>query len=173
MTHVQEEVWLHYASDRLTPEERQLCEVHLEQCDECLELYMHALDKQSGDIPEPDMERLTQAALSRWDEYTGADPAGSTARCGSSPDRDERRSWMRHPVFHYTVAASITLMLMGSGVFQVFTQQASAWGDIGSQLEKQQRPPSWSEQLMERTTGWLAAIRPKANEAERRGQRDE
>jgi len=62
---------------------------------------------------------------------------------------------------------------MGSGVFQVFTQQASAWGDAGSQYEKKERPPSWSEQLMDRTVGWLAAIRPKANEEERRGKRDE
>ncbi|WP_159885301.1 anti-sigma factor [Paenibacillus puerhi] len=171
MTHVPEEQWLLFASGQLESDERQRCEDHLEQCDECLALYAHAVERLAYSLPEPDMDQLAEGAMQRWEERYGA--AAVNARCSLEEKHDRRRNWMRHPIFHYTVAAAITLILMGSGVFQVFTQNASAWVDTNLPAESEELPPSWSEQVMERTVGLLATIQPKEKLEERRGKHDE
>ncbi|MEK8133097.1 hypothetical protein WMW72_35065 [Paenibacillus filicis] len=170
MTHMPENVWRLYTEDRLGPDDRERCDHHLLTCDACLDVYLRCVEQMSESLPVPDMDVFAETAMLHWAEQTAQASISSSKEAKGCSDK--RRSWMRHPVFHYTVAAAITLILMGSGVFQIFTQQASAWDANASDWMKQ-HPPSWSEQLMEQTVGLIAALQPKPKQEERRGKRDE
>jgi anti-sigma factor RsiW len=170
MRHIPEEVWKLYTEDALGPEERERCDSHLQACDACMDLYLRWVDQLAECWPEPDMERIAETVMHHWTERSvpALAPASKAAECG----KEKRRGWVRHPIFHYAVAAAVTLLLMGSGVFQSFTQQANAW-DAGRSDSWSQRPPSWSEQLMEQTIQVIAALQPKLKQEERRGKHDE
>lgn len=67
---------------------------------------------------------------------------------------DRPRRWYEKSVFHYTVAASITLVLMFSGAFdRLFPEGKNPKAELSSS-------PSYSEQLMEKTTNWLDQLKP-------------
>lgn len=65
------------------------------------------------------------------------------------PHQEHPKRWYERAIFHYTIAASITMLFLFTGAFdQLLPGEIS--GDIP--LSKQ---PSYSEQWMEKTSGWL------------------
>lgn len=167
MKHISEETWQLYINDELPDDERNCCEEHMTACDSCLELYMSCLDRAAERLPQPDMHTLTERTMLRWDEHMQQQGESSAGR---QTNRRLSRSWMRHPIFHYAVAAAITLILMGSGVFQMFAQQVNALDPRAQAETDPVQHRSFSNQLMNKTIGMLDAIQPKQEE---RGKLDE
>lgn len=76
-----------------------------------------------------------------------------------------RISWIQKPAWQYTIAASITLLLLASGALAGFSQSLEKLdesnvampspSDIGNAWSD---GPSWSEQLVNRTGSWLDGI---------------
>ncbi|SME96732.1 hypothetical protein SAMN02744102_00636 [Paenibacillus barengoltzii] len=64
------------------------------------------------------------------------------ARTGS------RRAWSRHPLLHYVIAATLTALLLGSGVFDHIALKSN-------QLIQRPNSSSLSERMMKATTSWL------------------
>lgn len=79
--------------------------------------------------------------------------------------RRERGSWLQHPAVHYTIAASITLMLLATGALTSFSESLQ-------QLQEKDRnnippqhvgaewmtEPTWSDRLVDQAGNWLDGI---------------
>jgi len=79
--------------------------------------------------------------------------------------RRERGSWLQHPAVHYTIAASITLMLLATGALTSFSESLQ-------QLQEKDRSnippqhvgaewmtePTWSDRLVDQAGNWLDGI---------------
>ncbi|REK71726.1 hypothetical protein [Paenibacillus paeoniae] len=76
-----------------------------------------------------------------------------------------RGSWLQHPVTHYTIAASITLMLLATGALSSFSQSLQ---ELNEQHRNNIPPynvgaewlgePSWSDRLVNQAGNWLDGI---------------
>lgn len=117
--------------------------------DTALEVYIQAMSEMDSELPDmTDPDDFTDRVLVNEDII----PYRSRVIPLSS-DRPGR--WYEKPLFHYTVAASITLVFMFSGAFdQLFPEEAK-------HRLPQSQSPSYSEQLMEKTTNWLDRIMPR------------
>ncbi|WP_059043304.1 hypothetical protein [Paenibacillus rubinfantis] len=60
----------------------------------------------------------------------------------------KRKSWTRHPLLHYAIAATLTALLLGNGVFDKISAETN-------QLMNRPNSSSLSEWMMKATTGWL------------------
>ncbi|MCU6710718.1 hypothetical protein M6D81_18670 [Paenibacillus sp. J5C_2022] len=162
----------------------------LASCEECLAVFMAVLeakDSRRGDendeavnspwIPAmPDMEKMADSVIDGLlceegerlgsDEY--AEGGNRQDNCDSPIARTtvRRRTWLQHPAAHYTIAASITLMLLASGAFAGLSEKLReldmASGNVpGYEAvhEPQEIPePSWSERMLNRTGSWIDRI---------------
>ncbi|MDQ1911781.1 zf-HC2 domain-containing protein [Paenibacillus sp. GD4] len=158
MTHPTREQWLDYAGGRMTEEQREHCDLHLAQCDECLMLYMDCLGAVSNEMPQlADPAELTERVLKQLPPVL----------VPSEPHRS--RLWS-HPVFHYAVAAAITLLLVSTGIFQALLgstgQHAVARASLYDNEYAAQQ--SFSSRLLDKTVLVLDSIQSKT---ERGGKR--
>lgn len=133
MNHVDRSKWRSYIEGNLPDEEMIVCEEHLYDCDDCMSLYMECLEEsdQAGTLDAvrlPDVEGLTERimadvrshAMLEWKSSDAepetlsqsAPPVTATVHAPAKP-----RSLFRKTFFHYVIAASITLLLMSTGVF--------------------------------------------------------
>ncbi|CAG7655683.1 zf-HC2 domain-containing protein [Paenibacillus allorhizosphaerae] len=160
MNHIPVEQWKKYVEDELEPVERERCEAHLIVCDLCLEQYMQCLEQSEG-LPLPDDEAaFAAAAMNRFDELCTSQERNAALTVLPAARRDARLPLLHHPFFHYAVAAVITLILMGSGVFQTITQQiAHIEPDSANAAEPADEP--FSKIIMNHTLGMLDSIQPK------------
>lgn len=162
MNHRREETWLQYVKDELTSAERAACEAHLDSCDACFDLYMQCLEQAGDLLPEiEDREAFSGAVMIRWEQEMP--PTRLVKRVPEQSKRKLRIPWIQHPVFHYTVAAAITLILMSTGVFQSLVQQMERFDTAaGKKVEEEAvLHVSVSEKLMNKTIGMLDSIQPK------------
>ena len=117
--------------------------------DEALRIYMQAMAEMDGELPSlPDPEDFARKVLERQDfvPYRRRNESLSSGR---------PRRWYERPIFHYTVAASITLVFVFSGAFD------RMFPEDGHRERPVTQAPSYSEQLMEKTTGWLDRLKPR------------
>lgn len=126
--------WLSFIHNQLPDVERERYEDHLYICDDCLAVFMDCL-----------------AETERPDTICNPDPVLSHKSAPAKP-------FYQHTLFHYGVAASITIILMSTGVFSQLIHQSNAWSLFTG--EKQQR--SVTDQLMQKTTALLDQLRPSA-----------
>jgi hypothetical protein len=61
-----------------------------------------------------------------------------------------RYRWYEKTIFHYAVAASLTLLIMSSGMFDKLHT-----GQMELMIPKKDNSPSFSEQVIQATSGWL------------------
>ncbi|MDF2670206.1 MAG: hypothetical protein K0R67_2512, partial [Paenibacillus sp.] len=73
---------------------------------------------------------------------------------------------IRHPLFQYTVAAAITMLLLTTGVFHNIGKITPEPGSTGNSSPPRQEQPSnsFSQRLMERTTTLLDHLQPNRQE---------
>ncbi|MFH5187007.1 hypothetical protein ACHHV8_32960 [Paenibacillus sp. TAB 01] len=170
MKHYTLERWTQYARQEppLTPQEEAELEQHLQQCDTCLELYMLGLEEAEADYPAlADPQVLLDQVMLKLP------PMAPTPQADFSPlpakkIEDRRTGWLRHPVFHYTVAAAITVVLMSSGAFQTIVDRLQPGDSYGSEAMKlehrdkgQAERTSMSQTIMNKTIVMLDAIQAK------------
>lgn len=180
--HISSDQMDHYVRNLLTEQERDWAERHLAVCDTCLELFAAAVESvEAGtvvggsaayepSITMPDMELLEQRVVTQLiseltpDDHHVEQAYATTIVVQERPYR--RSSWLQHPVTHYTIAASITLLLLGSGTFASFSQKLAQHElelnvqepqpAIGIPLNKQTE--SWSDKMVSQTGSWLDGL---------------
>jgi anti-sigma factor RsiW len=168
MKHYTLEQWKHYVEQDLTDGDRDVYEAHLSTCELCLELYMQALERAADSYPV----LIDQAALADkvMETIAARTNAESTVSQFLQPESEHKQkpsetaSWLRHPIFHYTVAAAVTLVLMSSGVFQSIADpvgQAKPPSTETAQVETLIEQPSVSKMIMEKTIVMLNSIQSK------------
>lgn len=83
MEHFSMEDWRKYVKNELTEAERELYEDHLYICDECLEVYLEAMDEEEQSLPAmPGEEDFTNLVMS---QIKGGAPEEAKEQSGQSP----------------------------------------------------------------------------------------
>ncbi len=140
---VQQEMWRKYIRGELPAEQSERMEKLLLEDDDIFQVYMQELLATETELPTlKDEEAFADGVLSLI-------PQSSRKRVERSP----RKRW-HHPLLHYVIAASITLLLLGGGVFDLLSAGA------GAAMERQASDKPLSEQLMKRATDWMDRIKP-------------
>lgn len=146
------EDWIAYIEDRVSAEQRRQMEIQLEQSDEALALYLHAMDGLEGQLPpfeEVKAQTFTDTVMSAL--YPASTPVDSQAEPDepSTTPKARHRRWTEHPLFHYTVAAAITLLFMASGVFDALLAEPRALIE--------QPSGSLTQSILDTFSGWFGS----------------
>lgn len=140
MNHYAEEQIQAYIQDTLTEIERTMFEEHVFSCDICLEYYMKWIDENEHYLPNmTDTDGFADEVMGRLPDQF---PIVNQKKASVS----ERF----RPFVHYAIAASITLFLMFSGVFQGMTGIASTIDET-----PKQESTSLTQRIMDRALLWL------------------
>lgn len=161
-----------YVTDQLLEQDREQVESHMAACDPCLELFMAAMEASNSSegnevaanlssIELPDMERLGRRVSEKLFaelEHASVPPIAVVVQ--ERPYR--RRSWLQHPATHFTAAAAITLLLLGTGTFNSISerlneleQESLTENQPEQNLTPAQQGPTWSDRMVDRTTSWI------------------
>lgn len=171
--HITPDLMNEYVKNRLPETERALVEQELSACEVCLELFIGSMNDSEAELqqPLPDFDLLEQrvvAQLASEQEFLRiqSDQVETVKRNQESPSRV--RTWLQHPVTHYTVAASITLLLLASGTFSTFSEKL-VQHDMNENKQYTMRPnlpeasdrqkESWSDRIVDQTGSWLDGLR--------------
>jgi hypothetical protein len=167
MRHYNSEEWSAYVEGQLSTEAQIEYEVHLYSCEACLLLYMDC-------VITPDVEPIANAAKISYLEETWIEQIMDRIEAQKQPHQTlfkpvRKTALLRKPIFQYSVAAAITLLLMTTGIFHGIT------GGMGQSpsAAKQILEASYTDQLMDRTVAMLDAIQLKAKLIEKGGQNHE
>lgn len=154
MGHMSADQMEDYIRGRMSGQARGLAEMHLENCDHCIQLFMTVESRCSGEVPLPDMKLLEQRVIAQLSER---------------PTPPRRSYWLQRSAVQYAIAASITLLLLGSGTFTSFAEKLARmeWDAMVSQQQQAQVPPapqrtepeSWSDQWVDKTGFWLDGLK--------------
>ncbi|SMF87206.1 hypothetical protein SAMN05661091_3659 [Paenibacillus uliginis N3/975] len=138
-----------YIKGECSSEEASSWEALMLSDDAALDVYMQVMSEIDSELPTlENLEGFTDGVLSNEEII----PYRNRIVPISS---DRPRRWYERPLFHYTVAASITLMLMFSGTFDRLFPE-----DTHHTAPKLSQSTSYSKQLMEKTTSWLDRLKP-------------
>lgn len=133
--------WEKYIQGTLSAEQQEKLEEQLLRSEEAMEQYLAALDKLNGELPIlANPQAFTENVMSQICE-SGTKPVQIVT------GQSRGRRWTRHPLFHYTIAASITMLLVMSGVFDSLLVEQKVF------LEQPQG--SISQYIMDQAFGWL------------------
>lgn len=144
VSHISEEQWQAYLDGEMEQEESQQLEYHLYECDLCLHTYMDVVAQQPN-IPE-------WSGTKEWVDHL---IETESAKIKQKNDRETKHKDGFHIepkklLLSYTIAASITLLLMGLGVFEALLVQT----DTSISLQEE----SYSEKTVQWVTNWLDAV---------------
>jgi hypothetical protein len=143
------------------------------ECEQCLGLLMRMLESESNSgageeraVPLPDLQAMEDRVIAELKQAELAEPPMSLrSTLQSKPAAARRVSWIQRPAWQYTIAASITLLLLASGALAGFSQSLEKLDESRVAMPSQSdidnawsNGPSWSEQLVNRTGSWLDGI---------------
>lgn len=160
MIHYSRDTWKSYQEDLLPERERLRMEDHLETCDRCLAVYLEALrpaqvlSAGQGD-PSADFEKMTSSIM---EAIHRLQPAEAAPEAIDFRSRTKER-WYERKLFHYTVAAAMTLAIISTGVLEEMSRQLNR---LESSVSVRQER-TVSSHLMEKTTTLLNSIQPTEN----------
>ena len=130
--------------------EREDWEQLLLEDEETFALYMEMLDELQEDLPSlENSSAFVERVMEDWRTGNVADSA-RVEQVLIKEEGPRRYHWYEKTVFHYTVAASLTLLIMSSGMFDKLLT-----GEMELIVPKKDQSPSYSEQMMQATSGWL------------------
>lgn len=191
--HISAEDMQGYVSGTLGESDRERVDAELLHCEQCLGLLTSIMDDEwSGGtaegrgLPLPDLQATEErviAELKREKTFALAEmaapaetpmkpeipnrpnPQSKSKSKSKSKSEDHRVSWIQRPAWQYTIAASITLLLLASGTLAGFSQSLEKLDESRVAMPSQSdidiawnESPSWSEQLVNRTGSWLDGI---------------
>lgn len=147
MKHFDSAKWKLYIENKLDEYEEAEMQEHLLNCDQCLSLYLSMLDYE---INEKSIDEEIFPAIAFTDSVMSVMKI-------DKKKAEEKRQKRNHinMVVYYVSAASITLFLMGSGVFQ---QLHNTFSDLNYEVSSTQEIESklffsgWTEKLTEGTS---------------------
>lgn len=136
-----------YVRGEGSPEERALVEERMLLDDAWLELYMDILSAQDG-LPElPDPVSFAEQVLMH-------DKIKPYPRSVAAYASDRPKRWYERTIVHYTIAASVTMLFLFTGTFD----RLQAGGPEHGATPSGSPAPSYSAQLVEKTTGWIDSL---------------
>ncbi|MCM3746453.1 hypothetical protein M3223_03710 [Paenibacillus pasadenensis] len=182
--HPSREEWSAYAAGAVFEPERTAMEQHLAGCGLCLELFMESIElvpapqsaipstnighcvEKSGELSPSAEPVVHRPSLNAPSSSAGFAPGDSLERVRQAvlqqlAARPRRRTWTRHPAFHYGLAAALTLLLLLSGTLGELTREleGSRSPNVASpsqeQSENHPARESWSSHVVNRTSDWL------------------
>lgn len=182
--HISPDQMTRYVNGTLAGAERAQVERQMTACDCCLKLFIAAIESSASEYeaesafpshvnePQlPDMELLEQrvvAQLLSEESIHQAQADGLRTSSALQKKSPRLRAWLQHPVTHYTIAASITLLLLVSGTFASFSQKLAQL-DMNENVQQvvPLNPPiaagkhseSWSDKIVDQTGSWLDGLR--------------
>lgn len=138
-----EVMWKAYIRGELSPDRTERLDQLLQNDDAMFQAYMTELMTSQDELPAlHDEERFADDVLSAL-----------PAKVQSRTNQEHRKRW-QNPLVHYVIAASITLLLLGGGVFDLLSAGANA------AVQRQAGDASLSDQLMQQATKWMERIKP-------------
>lgn len=132
------ELWRSYIRGSLDSNIEARLEALLQGDEAAIAAYTAALSSLESELHAPEDEAAYLTAIIEKLPQTKR----SKERGGS------RWTWSRHPLLHYVIAATLTALLLGSGLFDRFAAETN-------QLMNRTDASSLSERMMDATTGWL------------------
>lgn len=141
MSHIKHEQWVAYVVDDVDEAMRRAYEQHLSVCDECLDLYMQAIESNADMLPK------------LADDITDKVMENVKKRTKSKQNEQKTQPIYQKSFFHYVIAAAMTLILMSSGIFGQLTQVAS---NIEQKAENPN--PSLTEELLDKTLSFIQVM---------------
>ena len=145
MKHFSNEEWMSYINDKLSETTCEELENHLFSCDLCLEVYIKMIDRQAQELPVIDYSSFTDEIIAEL------------------PQKKVRKKILyQRTLFHYAVAAVITLTLMTTGFFQTIMGVVTT-AEVSSISKPQQ---SVSNSLMEKSSALFEIIDIKQKEGQ-------
>lgn len=185
--HISADEMRRYARGTLGVADRERVDAELLACETCLELFISVLAELSDAgasepldvlLPEiPDIAAMEERVVADLSQFAARKPFGDIEAEGEAsavpagPDQTARRrsagrmSLIQRPVVQYTIAASITLLLLASGALAEFTRGLEKLDESHAAMPAQteidmawKNQPSWSDQLVDRTGNWLDSI---------------
>ena len=161
MKHFDVQEWLLFNHGEADEEKGRLMEEHLVVCKDCMRIFLDGIDEleinRARAVIPPDFTTRTIELVQAQKEIP---------KYFKRPGQfyRHRNRWRRRLFSYYVAAASVTLMLMGGGVFQSAIHQVP---DISLpySLEVPDKQHNfiftWPTQLREKTTGWIGSIELK------------
>lgn len=125
MNHMTYDNWLQYVNDELDEETRNHYENHLYSCDDCLELYLQAVEANEFQLPEL-TTTFTDSIMQQVQGMRKDEGAASKAV--------KQNKFRKQTITHYILAAAMTMILMSTGVF---SQLMNVAGTIENNETKQ------------------------------------
>lgn len=154
--HYSYEHWLNYVKDELVEEEKQKLEDHLYNCDQCLDVYVNAVEEQESQLPAIfDETAFTNQIMMKI--------AAETLEEKKPAKKSKKRSFYQSSIFHYTLAAGITLILMSTGVFQSIIKHTET-------IQKAEMPTqqeSITVGLVDKTLSWMDELEGNLKEEQK------
>jgi predicted anti-sigma-YlaC factor YlaD len=147
MKHYSMDEWKKYVNDELGQDLRVQYETHLYQCDQCLDIYLQTVAEAESILP----------VMSDEAEFTDSIMALITE---DKQRQSKKKRFLQSPLFHYSIAAAMTLILMGTGVFQSFAQYTSELQN----MEFQGKSVSMTEKIVDKTFTWMDSLEMKNKE---------
>lgn len=138
---------------------------HLEHCESCRMMYIQVIETQGDHLPElADAGKFADDVARRLEGRAAVKPsaavktsaAGKLGAAGkpSATGKPSAASSRRRPLVQYAIAASLTILLVGSGAFQ---QLFHTLDHLTSQLEDGTKP-AIAQRLTDHTVRWLDGI---------------
>lgn len=137
MNHVTYEQWMLYVKNELDEQVREGYDDHLYSCDECLELYLQAVDEVESQLP----------LLTNANDFTNS----IMAQVEKTKKTNTKVAFYQKTAFHYGIAAAMTILFMSSGVFQSITKYV----DAVQEPTIEERKPSVTEGLVNKTFAFM------------------
>ncbi|RLQ93762.1 hypothetical protein [Falsibacillus albus] len=160
MNHIPYEKWLLYVKDELPRGMKNEYEDHMYECDHCMALYMKAVEAWEDDFPAiRDGAAITNSIM---DEIMQISTVISPAKEeGYSQQKDKIKTGAFHqkPIFHYVVAAAMTLLLMSSGIFQTISSYVNQF-----EQSAQQPNTSFTKHIMNKTVSIVDRVENESKE---------
>jgi len=145
MKHFSNEEWMSYINDKLSETTCEELENHLFSCDLCLEVYIKMIDRQAQELPVIDYSSFTDEIIAELTQK-----------------KVRKKILYQRTLFHYAVAAVITLTLMTTGFFQTIMGVVTT-AEVSSISKPQQ---SVSNSLMEKSSALFEIIDIKQKEGQ-------
>ncbi|MFD6438224.1 hypothetical protein ACFWDG_00065 [Peribacillus sp. NPDC060186] len=150
MNHVSEAEWIAYLVDEMPDALKIEYENHLYSCDECLTVYMEAMERaeSSLNVGELDIADSVMGSIAQLNE-------GSFEETKQIRKEKSLRTITRH----YLIAAGFTILLMAGGVFQSLTEYVDS---VESSTVKENQ--TLTDGLIDKTFNWMDSIERKNKE---------
>lgn len=181
--HVSKEELLLYVGNQLDDSGRSRVEQELMECEVCLAAWLDVMDDEipaSAIDGQPNMALLEERVIGELlreampaNDLPAAKGEGAAEYdrfkavpfIAPKPERPRSRfTLLQNPIVQYSIAASITLLLMASGLFTGLSEELAKLDEEhrseASYMADEPRefPPTWSERAITRTGEWLDGL---------------